>query len=64
MCGELEETMNHLFFNYRIAWLVWSRCNLWLGMSMTLHGEAKPHFLLYNLEWDFKMENRVWGLCG
>jgi len=33
LCGVDEEFCRHLFFECRIAWLVWSQCFAWLVWS-------------------------------
>jgi len=51
MCGEEEEKMYHLFFTCRVAWLVWSKCYEWVGLTSINHWEPKRNFL------HFKMSN-------
>ena len=40
MCGVEENTMNHVFFKCKIAWLVWSKCSQWIGEKFVNHSEV------------------------
>jgi len=37
MCGEEEETGNHVFFNSKVAWRIWCMCCQWIGESTVYH---------------------------
>jgi len=37
LCGVEEESCHHLFFECRIAWLVWNQCFAWLGVAFVVH---------------------------
>ena len=37
LCREEVETTRHLFFQCRVAWLVWSQCYAWIGMASVDH---------------------------
>ena len=39
LCGEREETTSHLVCTCRVAWLVWSKCHEWMGLTSTIHRE-------------------------
>jgi len=45
LCGVEEESIYHMIFNCKIAWLIWGMCYNWLGVSMTNHYDAKSYFM-------------------
>jgi len=49
LCGEEEETTSHLFCTCRVAWLVWSKCYEWMGLTSSDHREPKEHFKSFKL---------------
>jgi len=48
-CREIEETTSNLFFECKVALLVWNLCYDWVGMKWANHLESASHFLHFNL---------------
>jgi len=59
MCGEEEETYNHVFLKCKVAWRVWYMCNAWIGMSTTFHWDARVNFESFKLGWATPKINRM-----
>lgn len=49
MCGEVEESVSHIFFNCKVAWRVLCPCSRWLGECKVYHWDARYHFLQFKL---------------
>jgi len=48
-CGVKDEEINHLFFDCRIAWLVWNLCYEWLSILLVAPCCSYSHFLQFRL---------------
>lgn len=44
MCGESEETTNHLIFECKIVAAVRSMDGIWIGISNVYHNQTRTHF--------------------
>ena len=44
-----RETTRDLFFECKIAWLVWNQCCAWLGVASVDHIDPISHFLHFKL---------------
>ena len=53
--------MSHLFCTGRVAWLVWSKCHKWMGLTLSDHREPKKHFESFRLSGVKKSVNQIWG---
>ena len=60
LCGVEEESSRHLFFEYRLAWLVWSQCYAWLGAASVDHSDPYFHFLQFRMCKASETVNAVW----
>ena len=47
MCNEEEETVNHLFFECKVSWRIWSLCFVWLRVLSVNHYDAKMYFMKF-----------------
>ena len=61
LCREEVETTRHLFFECKIAWLVWSQCYAWLGLAWVDHFDYGSHFLHFILCNVPGYVNATWG---
>ena len=59
-CELEEESYNHLLFECRLAWLVWSQCYAWLGLASVNHSNSHFHFQQFRLCNAFEFINAVW----
>lgn len=60
MCGKDVKTTSHLFCTCKVAWLVWSKCYEWVGLTSTVHQDPKLHFSHFRMMEEIKDFNRIW----
>ena len=60
-CRVEVETTGQLFFECRIAWVVWNHCYIWLGLGSVDHHDYVSHFLHFKLLNVPINVNVVWG---
>ena len=39
LCGVVEETSTHLFFECKFSWVLWNQCCVWLGVQSASHND-------------------------
>jgi len=47
LCGVEEESVRHLFFEWKVSWRIWGLCLEWLRSSLVLHCDAQMHFKMF-----------------
>jgi len=55
------ESIKHMFFEYRIVWLVWNQCYAWMGIALVDNVDLVSHFLHFNLLNALVQVNVVWS---
>ena len=60
-CRMAVESTKHMFFECRIAWLVWNQCYAWMEIASVDHVDPVSHFLHFNLLNAHVQVNVVWS---
>jgi len=60
-CRMAVESTKHMFFECKIAWLVWNQCYAWMGITSVDHVDPVSHFLHFNLLNAPVQVNVVWS---
>jgi len=60
-CEEETKTTSHLFYICMVAWLVWSKCYEWVGLTLTVHHQPNKHFAQFRLIKESEAVNQIWS---
>jgi len=62
LCRVEVESNNHLCFECRFVWLVWSRCFAWLGVQFVSHNDPMLNFSQFRLCNVSALASEMWGV--
>jgi len=62
LCGVVEETSTHLFFECRFVWVLWNQCCVWLGVQNVLHNDPLLNFSQFRMCNASASVNEVWAV--
>jgi len=62
LCGVEEETRTYLFFECKVAWLLWNHYCAWLGVHSVFHNIPLLNFSQFRMSNSPASVNEVWGV--
>ncbi|KAL4352558.1 hypothetical protein GQ457_06G028210 [Hibiscus cannabinus] len=60
LCGLAPESVSYLLFSCKVAWLVWSKCAAYWGLSLAFPGEPVSFLLAWLGVSDFRAKDSLW----